>query len=96
MVVPTKHGHRRRDIPSQRSPKSATVNDGKRFVKSFNTTNVVDTELVVDVAITTSITSGDFIGVPSPPPYPRLRGLWKQTTNRRAALGGNILFGFAR
>ena len=83
------------DIPqSALTGNPTTVNDGKRFVSSFNTTNAVDTELVVHVAITTSITSGDFLGVPSTATgIPAFDGYHKSShIYRRTCFGGNILF----
>ena len=71
-----------------------TAADGKRFVTSYNTTNVVTTELVVDVVITTSPATTDFVGVPStavgPPGFDKLHK--SSHINKTTALGGNILF----
>lgn len=83
------------DIPItalQGNPLAA--NDGKRFVTSFNTTNVVDTELVVDVVITSQMNSSDFTRVPSSnPPTVDFDGYHKSShIARSTALGGNILF----
>ena len=71
-----------------------TAPDGKHFLTTYNTTNVSTTELVVDVAITTSPTSGDFIGVPSTTTgVPAFDGFHKSShISRRTALGGNILY----
>jgi prepilin-type N-terminal cleavage/methylation domain-containing protein/prepilin-type processing-associated H-X9-DG protein len=83
--------------PGQDIPPSAltgNVNDGKRFLTTFNTTNVVETELVVDVAITSTVNGSDFIGVPSSATgIPGFDGFHKSShISRRTALGGNILF----
>jgi prepilin-type N-terminal cleavage/methylation domain-containing protein/prepilin-type processing-associated H-X9-DG protein len=68
--------------------------DGKRFLTTFNTTNAVETELVVDVVITSAVNSSDFIGVPSTAVgVPGFDGFHKSShIARRTALGGNILF----
>jgi prepilin-type N-terminal cleavage/methylation domain-containing protein/prepilin-type processing-associated H-X9-DG protein len=68
--------------------------DGKRFLTTFNTTNVVDSELVVDVVISTTPTSGDFISVASSAPVSvEFDGKHKSShISTRTALGGNILF----
>ena len=71
-----------------------TATDGKHFLTTYNTTNVTTTEMVVDVVITTSPTSGDFVGVPSSATgVPAFDGFHKSShISRRTALGGNILF----
>jgi prepilin-type N-terminal cleavage/methylation domain-containing protein len=71
-----------------------TANDGKRFVTTYNTTNIATTELVVDVVITTTPTSRDFIGVPSSATgVPAFDGRHKSShINRRTALGGSVLY----
>ena len=71
-----------------------TALDGKHFLTTYNTTNVSSSELVIDVAITTSPTSGDFIGVPSSTTgVPGFDGFHKSShISRRTALGGNILY----
>lgn len=72
----------------------ATLQDGKRFLTTFNTTNVSRTELVVDVVITTSITSRDFTRVPSTAVgIPGFQG-YHQSSHivGNKARGGNILF----
>jgi prepilin-type N-terminal cleavage/methylation domain-containing protein len=71
-----------------------TAPDGKHFVTTYNTTNVSTTELVVDVVITTSATSRDFIGVPSTTTgVPTFDGFHKSShINKSTALGGSILF----
>ena len=54
----------------------------------------MESELVVDVVITTAVNGSDFIGVPSSASgIPGFDGLHKSShINRRTALGGNILF----
>jgi prepilin-type N-terminal cleavage/methylation domain-containing protein len=71
-----------------------TVQDGKHFLTTYNTTNVSTSELVVDVNITTTPTSGDFVGVPSTTTgVPTFDGFHKSShINKRTSLGGNILF----
>jgi prepilin-type processing-associated H-X9-DG protein len=69
-----------------------TAQDGKRFVTTYNTTNTVTTELMVDVVITTTPTSGDFIRVPSSQSFPGFQGYHQSSHIARGrALGGNIL-----
>ena len=71
----------------------ATSKDGKHFVTSFNTTNLVDSELVVDVVITSTLTSGDFVRVPSTATFAGFQGYHQSSHIARGqALGGNILF----
>jgi prepilin-type N-terminal cleavage/methylation domain-containing protein len=71
-----------------------TSRDGKRFLTTYNTTNVPTTELVIDVVITTSATSRDFIDVPSTAQnVVGFDGHHKSShINKRTALGGNILY----
>ena len=71
-----------------------TAADGKHFLTTYNTTNISSTELVVDVVITTSPTSGDFVAVPSSAVgVPAFDGFHKSShITKRTALGGNILF----
>jgi prepilin-type N-terminal cleavage/methylation domain-containing protein len=69
-----------------------TAQDGKRFVTTYNTTNTVTTELMVDVVITSTPTSGDFVRVPSTTSFQGFQG-YHQSSHiaRNRALGGNIL-----
>jgi prepilin-type N-terminal cleavage/methylation domain-containing protein/prepilin-type processing-associated H-X9-DG protein len=70
-----------------------TPQEGKRFVSTYNTTNVSTTELVVDIIITSSVSGTDFIGVDSSQEFAGFDGFHKSShINRRTALGGNILF----
>jgi prepilin-type N-terminal cleavage/methylation domain-containing protein len=71
-----------------------TPQDGKRFVTTFNTTNVANTEVVVDVVITSGLTSGDFVRVPSTATgIPGFQGYHQSShISRNKALGGCILF----
>ena len=70
-----------------------TTQDGKRFLTTFNTTNIANTELVVDVVITTTPTSGDFTRVPSTATgIPGFQGYHQSShISLGKALGGNIL-----
>jgi hypothetical protein len=71
----------------------STIQDGKRFLTTFNTTNLVNTELVIDVVITTTQTSGDFTRVPSTATFPNFQGYHQSShISRNRALGGNILY----
>ena len=70
-----------------------TAQDGKRFLTTYNTTNVSTTELVVDVVITSTPTSGDFIGVKSSQVLAGFDGFHKSShLSKSTALGGSILF----
>jgi hypothetical protein len=71
----------------------ALAADGKHFVSSFNTTNLSTTELVVDIVVTSTATSGDFVRVPSTATIPNFQGYHQSShISRNRALGGNILF----
>jgi prepilin-type N-terminal cleavage/methylation domain-containing protein len=73
---------------------TGTAQDGKRFLTTFNTTNLVNTELVVDVVITSTPTSADFVRVSSTATgIPGFQG-YHQSSHiaRNKALGGEILF----
>jgi prepilin-type N-terminal cleavage/methylation domain-containing protein/prepilin-type processing-associated H-X9-DG protein len=82
------------DIPDTALRAGAnTAQDGKRFVTTYNTTNVATTELVVDVVITSTAAAKDFVGVQSSQRFPGFDGVHKSShINRQTALGGNILF----
>ena len=81
------------DNPPALTSVAGTAQDGKRFVTTYNTTNTVNTELMVDVVITTTPTSADFTRVPSTAPsVPAFDGFHKSShIARNKALGGNIL-----
>ncbi len=82
------------DVPNSALLAGAnTAQDGKRFVTTYNTTNIATTELVVDVVITSTATTRDYVGVASSQTFPGFDGVHKSShINRRTALGGNILF----
>jgi prepilin-type N-terminal cleavage/methylation domain-containing protein/prepilin-type processing-associated H-X9-DG protein len=83
------------DIPvSALTSVAGTAQDGKRFLTTYNTTNVSTTEMVVDVVITTTPTSDDFTRVPSTAAVvPAFDGFHKSShIAGKRALGGNILF----
>jgi prepilin-type N-terminal cleavage/methylation domain-containing protein/prepilin-type processing-associated H-X9-DG protein len=77
------------------NPTTPTAQDGKRFLTTYNTTNVSTTELVVDVVITSGTAAPyDFVRVPSTATgIPGFQG-YHQSSHiaRNSALGGNILF----
>jgi prepilin-type N-terminal cleavage/methylation domain-containing protein len=67
----------------------------KKFLAGFNSTNnTAIAEVVVDIVITSTPTSTDFVGVPSnsdvPPPFDRLHRSSHIIKNR--AVGGSLLF----
>jgi prepilin-type N-terminal cleavage/methylation domain-containing protein len=70
-----------------------TPNGGKRFLTTFNTTNVSDTELIVDVVITSDQTARDFTRVASSATFTGFQGFHSSShILREKALGGEILF----
>ena len=67
--------------------------DGKHFVTSFLTTNLVNSELVVDVVITSGLNTTDFTRVNSSATFVGFQGYHSSShIARERALGGEILF----